>query len=547
MNVMPVIDGARSGSPRTTIARGVILAALAAFQIGLLDRSYTFRRAVSGEPSPLWQGFNDALQVAAYAGLIAAAAFCVLAIARQRSVGADWLEAAHAHRWLRWFAAQSVLFVLLLATAPLFQNRAETTPWLASLGWLSGAAIMAGCAVLALAPFSFWRVLARRHADSALISLGVGIGVYGAILVSQNSWGALSAATLYSTHWLLSLYEANVHIDPATRYLGAGDFVVEIGAPCAGYEGIGLVLTMLSFYMFAFRRDLRFPHVLVLLPLGAAAIWLLNNVRLALLISIGAHYSPDIALGGFHSQAGWVLFLAVTIGFMVIAHKAPMFRAAGATGVKKEADPALLLATALLAPFAALMGARIVAAVFGAEAYWIGAAVIALPTAVIAAYWRTIRAELGKLTWSPVLIGLAVGALWIATEPTVATPDPLGAWLAQQPPATAAAWLALRIFGFALIVPIAEELVFRGYLHRALVKRRFETAAPAAFGWLAFILTSLLFGAMHGRWLAGALAGAAFAIALYRSKSLTGPIAAHVAANGLIAAYAIAAERWELI
>ncbi|HRO04082.1 MAG TPA: CAAX prenyl protease-related protein, partial [Terricaulis sp.] len=105
----------------------------------------------------------------------------------------------------------------------------------------------------------------------------------------------------------------------------------------------------------------------------------------------------------------------------------------------------------------------------------------------------------------------------------------------------------LRIFGFALIVPIAEELVFRGYLHRALVSRRFEEAAPAAFSWAAFLITSLVFGAMHGRWLAGALAGAAFALTLYRSRSLAGPIAAHIAANALIAGYVLATERWEML
>ena len=107
--------------------------------------------------------------------------------------------------------------------------------------------------------------------------------------------------------------------------------------------------------------------------------------------------------------------------------------------------------------------------------------------------------------------------------------------------------MALRVIGFVLIVPIAEELVFRGYLHRALVSRRFDEAQPAQFGWAAFIFTSLLFGAMHGRWLAGALAGAAFAFALYRSKSLTGPIVAHAAANGAIALWAIAMRDWALL
>ncbi|HRE42964.1 MAG TPA: CAAX prenyl protease-related protein, partial [Terricaulis sp.] len=119
--------------------------------------------------------------------------------------------------------------------------------------------------------------------------------------------------------------------------------------------------------------------------------------------------------------------------------------------------------------------------------------------------------------------------------------------LAAQPAGADIAWLALRLLGFVLIVPIAEELLFRGYLHRALISRRFETVAPGAFGWAAFLVTTLIFGAMHGRWLAGALAGAAFAFTLYRSNTLAGPIAAHGAANGLIAAWAVWSESWELI
>ena len=52
---------------------------------------------------------------------------------------------------------------------------------------------------------------------------------------------------------------------------------------------------------------------------------------------------------------------------------------------------------------------------------------------------------------------------------------------------------------------------------------------------------------MHGRWLAGALAGAAFAVSLYRSKTMAGPITAHIAADGAIAAFAVAAGRWDLL
>jgi exosortase E/protease (VPEID-CTERM system) len=250
----------------------------------------------------------------------------------------------------------------------------------------------------------------------------------------------------------------------------------------------------------------------------------------------------QLALNGFHSQAGWIAFVAVTGGFMTLAHNSAFFRRDAPAPAE---DKGVRLAAALLAPFAALMAARILAAL-GGGALWLSVAALALPLAALWLNRAALRPLFGPLRLEPIAIGLLVGAAWIATEPASGTNE-LGAWLGAQPPWAATLWLALRVVGFALIVPLAEELAFRGYLHRALVARRFETAAPAAFGWGAFLVTSVLFGLMHDRWLAGMLAGAAFAIALYRSGSLTGPVAAHAAANGLIAGYAIAMQDWALL
>ncbi len=536
---------ARALGPWRILARGAFIALVLILEIILLDGAWSFRRAVEGAPSLAWHTFNDTLQVLVYVALTSGLAFCFLAFAQHRSILSDWAAAVRDHRWTRWFAAQTALFLTVMAVLPAMQTKAVETPWAGFFALAAVVIAMVVCAVLALAPLSFWRRFAATHAANAVVALLAGALIYAAIEFSRNSWGDLAAITLHTSHWMLSLYEPAAVTDPANRILGAGDFLVTIGAPCAGYEGVGLVLSVLGFYMFAFRRDLRFPHVLALLPIGALTIWILNAVRITLLISIGAHISPEIAIDGFHSQAGWIFFLAVTVSFMVLAHRAPIFRANPAPRTK-EKDPALHVATALLAPFAALMASRIGGAIFGDNAPWVGVLLIVLPIAVIWAYRDALRKEIGKINYEPLAIGLVVGALWIVTEP-VAEADALGPWLAAQTPAAAAGWLALRVLGFALIVPIAEELVFRGYLHRALISRRFETVAPGAFTWLAFIVTSLLFGAMHGRWLAGALAGAAFAITLYRSKTLAAPIAAHIAANGAIAVYAIAMARWELL
>ena len=122
--------------------------------------------------------------------------------------------------------------------------------------------------------------------------------------LAQEGWNSLSSATLTLSHWFLTLYEPNVLYDNAQRILGVGDFKVQVFGPCSGYEGVALIVAFLPVYMWVFRRDLRFPNVLLLFPIGITAIWVLNALRIAFLVSIGAHASPVVAVQGFHSEAG---------------------------------------------------------------------------------------------------------------------------------------------------------------------------------------------------------------------------------------------------
>ena len=70
----------------------------------------------------------------------------------------------------------------------------------------------------------------------------------------------------------------------------------------------------------------RFPHALALIPVGIAAVWILNFLlllRIAALVSLGHHISADLALNGFHSRAGWIGFLLVAVGAMAAPRKIP--------------------------------------------------------------------------------------------------------------------------------------------------------------------------------------------------------------------------------
>ena len=75
-----------------------------------------------------------------------------------------------------------------------------------------------------------------------------------------------------------------------------------------------------------------------------------------------------------------------------------------------------------------------------------------------------------------------------------------------------------------LTVPLAEELAFRGFLLRSIVSADVETVAYRSVTPLAILLSSVAFGLMHGRlWLAGIVAGAAYAFIAKRFHARCGP------------------------
>src|SRR5262249_2033474 len=66
------------------------------------------------------------------------------------------------------------------------------------------------------------------------------------------------------------------------------------------------------------------------------------------------------------------------------------------------------------------------------------------------------------------------------------------------------------------------------------------------FTWLSFLASSAAFGALHGRWLAGTLAGMLYALAVYRRGQLADAVLAHATTNALLAAYVLATGSWGL-
>jgi CAAX prenyl protease-like protein len=104
-----------------------------------------------------------------------------------------------------------------------------------------------------------------------------------------------------------------------------------------------------------------------------------------------------------------------------------------------------------------------------------------------------------------------------------------------------------RVIGTALVVPIVEELAFRGFLQRRLIDANFETVAQDRFTWPSLLVSAVAFGALHENVLAGAFAGIAYSYAGYRRGRLGDSIVAHGTTNLLLAVTAVLFGRWDLL
>ncbi|MEP7362429.1 MAG: CAAX prenyl protease-related protein [Acidobacteriota bacterium] len=106
--------------------------------------------------------------------------------------------------------------------------------------------------------------------------------------------------------------------------------------------------------------------------------------------------------------------------------------------------------------------------------------------------------------------------------------------------------LVFRTLRAVVIVPIVEELFWRGWLMRWLIDNDFQKLPLGAFTWSSFVITSLLFASEHGPyWEVGLLAGAIYNLWIVSTKSLGDCILAHAVTNGVLSGYVIAAGKWE--
>ena len=427
--------------------------------------------------------------------------------------------------------------LVLVAPEALSAEFARVFP-LAALGALMAA--LGG--VLWLMRPSAWIAWLRGRSLSLVAIAAFAAALPGAVVLAGPLWSvqAITDVTFIAVFLLLRLFVEDVVVDPATYVIGTPEFRVMVADSCSGIEGLVLITAFLALYGLLFRDELRLRRFgLVIWPIALLLSWLFNAVRITVLILIGVHVSPELAVNGFHSFAGWLMFTALSISVLVVVGRSGYaLQAAAVPRVRSVAPMAEDDVAGRILPF-------IVFALSGliAQAFWREPA-LAYPVQVgmmLAALWwvrGTVRQHLAWPSALSVVAGGLIGVAWIVTAPAA---DPPSEALLSLGAGTFALWAGMRILGTVALVPVIEELFFRGYVQARLDRGTLVSRI------IAIAISAGLFALVHGRWIEAGLAGVVFSLVYMRNGRLADAMAAHAVANAVIAAVALWRGDWALI
>jgi CAAX prenyl protease-like protein len=107
-------------------------------------------------------------------------------------------------------------------------------------------------------------------------------------------------------------------------------------------------------------------------------------------------------------------------------------------------------------------------------------------------------------------------------------------------------FVLLRVATSVALVPVLEELFWRGWLMRWLIANDFLKVPLGTYAPTAFWITAALFASEHGPyWEVGLTAGIVYNWWMVHTRNLADCMLAHAVTNGLLSAYVLTTGQWQ--
>ncbi|MBN2368370.1 archaeosortase/exosortase family protein [Candidatus Woesearchaeota archaeon] len=184
---------------------------------------------------------------------------------------------------------------------------------------------------LAVYGYDFLKYFIKEYIREIIIFLSLSIGFLVFTLAFQNLWHVFSSIISEILYWFFRLFFEDVtytrYVPSATMsegggpLLGIASFSAIIGKPCSGIDSFLFFTAVYILIIAVDHKRLKPIPSIIGYPLGALGMFFTNMIRILLLYIIGAYVNPEFALGLFHSNIGWILFIIYFYIFFSIARK----------------------------------------------------------------------------------------------------------------------------------------------------------------------------------------------------------------------------------
>jgi CAAX prenyl protease-like protein len=214
--------------------------------------------------------------------------------------------------------------------------------------------------------------------------------------------------------------------------------------------------------------------------------------------------------------------------------------------IKLRSSPVL----ARVAPFVVFLALTFCQGQLGeASRYWFYLAKTLAGAWLLWSVWPVVTEMRWAVSWEAVAVGALVFLMWVGLDghyPKLGNAGEPWNPHSQFGRNSAAAWffIGMRLAGSALVVPPLEEVFYRSFLYRYVIKPDFESVPLARFHLVAFVVVSVVFGFEHHEWLAGILCGFAYQGLVCWKGRLGDAMTAHALSNLLLGLWVIWKGAW---
>ncbi|HIJ02610.1 TPA: archaeosortase/exosortase family protein [Candidatus Woesearchaeota archaeon] len=208
------------------------------------------------------------------------------------------------------------LFKFMLRTFPDFFNSMPQF-W----GWIkiSIFGLYVVCVIISLFGLRYSVDFVKKYYKSILAFILLTLVFLGLMYVVQSLWTVFSSGVAGTLNEVFKLFYDDVYyrsdprrfsmIEGGGPKLGVGSFIVGIGKPCSGIDSMLLFISLYILIIIMDWKKINKKTAAILFIIGAIGMYITNIFRIFMLFLVGIYISPKLAVGVFHTNIGWILFI----------------------------------------------------------------------------------------------------------------------------------------------------------------------------------------------------------------------------------------------